>query len=121
MALATKAKSRVMRKSRIRKKILSASLRPRLSVFRSAKYIYAQIIDDSKGQTLCAASSLEKDLKGKLKSSRDVNAAKEVGKLLAERAKAKSISGVVFDRSGYIYHGRIKALADGAREGGLAF
>ena len=121
MALAKKTKARLMRKARVKKSIMGMTDRPRLSIFRSAKYIYAQIIDDARGQTLCAASSIEKSMKGKLKSSRDIGAAKEVGKLLAERAKAKSVQAVVFDRGGYIYHGRIKALAEGAREGGLNF
>ena len=95
--------------------------RPRLSVFRSSKQIYAQVIDDIQGKTLAAASSLEKELKEKLKSGANVNAAAEVGKLLAERAKKNSVSKVVFDRGSYIYHGRVKALAEGARKGGLDF
>jgi large subunit ribosomal protein L18 len=93
--------------------------RPRLSVFRSSKHIYAQLIDDAKGETLAAASSLEKELKSTLKTGADKAAAAAVGKLLAERAKKAGIDKVVFDRGGYRYHGRIKALADGAREGGL--
>jgi large subunit ribosomal protein L18 len=95
--------------------------RVRLSIFRSSKHIYAQIIDDAKGHTVAAASSLDKDLKGKLKTGADTNAAKEVGKLVATRAVAAGVKAVVFDRGGYIYHGRVKALADGAREGGLSF
>jgi large subunit ribosomal protein L18 len=95
--------------------------RPRLSVFRSSKHIYAQIIDDQKGTTLVAASSLEKDLKSGLKTGADVAAAAQVGKLIAERATKAGITEVVFDRGGYIYHGRVKALADAAREGGLSF
>jgi large subunit ribosomal protein L18 len=95
--------------------------RPRLSVHRSSKHIYAQVIDDAHGRTLAAASSLEKDLKGKLKTGADKSAAQEVGKLLAERATKAGVKRVVFDRGGYKYHGRIKALADGAREGGLNF
>ena len=90
-------------------------------MFRSARYVYGQIIDDVAKTTLAACSSLEKDLRKKLKSTRNLEAAKEVGKALAERAKAKKISAVVFDRSGYGYHGRIKALAEGAREAGLQF
>ncbi len=121
MTLAKKTQARLMRKARVKKTLAGLTDRPRLSVFRSAKYIYAQIIDDLKGQTICAASSLEKGFKGKLKSTRDLNAAKEVGKTLAERAKTKSVQAVVFDRGGYMYHGRIKALAEGAREGGLKF
>jgi large subunit ribosomal protein L18 len=95
--------------------------RPRLSVFRSSKHIYAQVIDDATGRTLAQASSIEKDLKGTLKTGADAAAAAAVGKLLAERAKAAGVSDVVFDRGGYIYHGRVKALADAAREGGLSF
>ena len=99
----------------------AAGSRVRLSVFRSSKHIYAQVIDDTKGETLASASSIEKDLRGSLKTGADVAAAKAVGKLLAERAGAKGISNVVFDRGGYLYHGRVKALADAAREGGLKF
>jgi large subunit ribosomal protein L18 len=95
--------------------------RPRLSVFRSAKHIYAQVIDDEKGVTVAAASTLEKDLRGKLKSGANKEAAGEVGKLVAERAVAAGVERVVFDRGGYIFHGRVKALADAAREGGLTF
>ena len=99
----------------------AAGARPRLSIFRSGKHIYAQIIDDRKGATLAAASSLDEGLKGKLKSGANKDAATEVGKLIAERAIAAGVKAVVFDRGGYIYHGRIKALADAAREGGLEF
>jgi large subunit ribosomal protein L18 len=99
----------------------NAGGRPRLSVFRSSKHIYAQIIDDAAGRTLAAASSLEKDLKSSLKTGADKAAAGAVGKLLAERAKKAGVGNVVFDRGGYRFHGRIKALADGAREGGLSF
>jgi large subunit ribosomal protein L18 len=95
--------------------------RLRLSVFRSSRHIYAQIIDDAKGVTLAAASSLDKDVKGGVKTGADIEAAKAVGKLLAERAKEKSVSEVVFDRGRYVYHGRVKALADAAREAGLSF
>ena len=90
-------------------------------MFRSGRHIYAQIIDDTKGMTLAAASSLDAELKKKLKTGADKEAAKQVGLLVAERAKAAGIEAVVFDRGGYLYHGRVKALADGAREGGLAF
>lgn len=121
MALNKKEQSRVARKSRIRKNIEGSSGRPRLSVFRSSKYIYAQIVDDVSQSTLAACSSTEKDLKGKLKSLRKLDAAKAVGKGLAERALSKKIKNVVFDRNGYVYHGRIKALADSAREAGLNF
>ena len=95
--------------------------RPRLSVHRSGRHIYAQIIDDVAGVTLVAASSLEKDLRGSLKTGADVEAAKTVGKLIAERAKEKGLGPVVFDRGQFIYHGRVKALAESAREGGLDF
>lgn len=121
MAVVDRARSREIRKSRIRKRILGTAERPRLSVFRSSRYIYAQIIDDSSSRTLISCSSLEKELRSKLKSSRDLNAAKEVGKLIADRAKAKKISRVVFDRNGFLYHGRVRALAEGAREAGLEF
>jgi len=99
----------------------AAGGRPRLSVFRSGKHIYAQVIDDRKGLTLAAASSLDKDVKGKLKTGADKGAAAEVGKLIAQRAVAAGVKEVVFDRGGYIYHGRIAALANAAREGGLSF
>jgi large subunit ribosomal protein L18 len=95
--------------------------RPRLSVFRSGKHIYAQVIDDRKGATLAAASSLDEGLKGKLKTGANKDAAAEVGKLIAERAIAAGVKEVVFDRGGYMYHGRIAALATAAREGGLSF
>ena len=99
----------------------AAGARPRLSVFRSGKHIYAQVIDDRKGLTLAAASSLDKDVKGKLKTGADKGAATEVGKLIAQRAVPAGVKEVVFDRGGYIYHGRIAALATAAREGGLSF
>ena len=98
-----------------------ASGRPRLSVFRSGKHIYAQIIDDANGATLATASTIDKDLRSGLKTGADRNAATEVGKLVANRAAEKGVTEVFFDRGGYKYHGRIKALADGAREGGLSF
>ncbi|MFP1634047.1 50S ribosomal protein L18 [Zhengella sp. ZM62] len=110
------------RASRIRRKIKAVSSgRPRLSVYRSSKNIYVQIIDDANGRTVAAASTLDKDLKGKLKTGADTAAAVEVGKLVAARAKEAGVTEVVFDRGPYIYHGRVKALADAAREGGLAF
>jgi large subunit ribosomal protein L18 len=102
---------------RIRQKLEGTSVRPRLNVYRSLNHIYAQIIDDAKGETLISASSLA----GKMKTGGNVTAAKEVGKLVAERAIEKGIKKVVFDRGGYLYHGRIKALADAAREAGLEF
>ena len=95
--------------------------RPRLSVFRSGKHIYAQVIDDAQGRTLAAACSLEKPLRTELKTGADKGAAAAVGKLVAERAVAAGVTQVVFDRGSYLYHGRVKALADAAREGGLAF
>jgi large subunit ribosomal protein L18 len=99
----------------------SGGARPRLSVFRSGKHIYAQIIDDRQGATLAAASSLDEGLKGKLKTGADKSAAAQVGKLIAERAIAAGVKEVVFDRGGYMYHGRVAALATAAREGGLSF
>lgn len=107
-------------KLRIRKRIIGTQESPRLSVFRSNKEIYAQIIDDLKGITLVAASSRDKEIK-KEKGMTKTAIATEVGKLLAQRAKAKNISTIKFDRNGYLYHGRVKALAEGAREGGLTF
>ena len=95
--------------------------RLRLSVHRTGKHIYAQIIDDTAGKTLATASSLEKDLRSKLKTGADTEAATQVGKLVAERAVAQGVKDVVFDRGSFLYHGRVKALAEGAREGGLAF
>ncbi|MEM6491687.1 MAG: 50S ribosomal protein L18 [Pseudomonadota bacterium] len=110
------------RRSRTRYKVRKlAKGRPRLSVFRSSKHIYAQVIDDRAGKTLAAASSIEKDLKSALKTGADADAAKAVGKLIAERAKAAGVETVVFDRGGYLFHGRVRALADSAREAGLAF
>jgi len=112
-------KQRKKRHLRVRSKVSGTALRPRLNVFRSARHIYAQIIDDTTGKTLCAASSLEKNFKGS--SGGNKEGASAVGKLIAERAKKKGIEEVVFDRGGYIYHGRVKELAEAAREGGLKF
>ena len=110
------------RTARVRRAVKAAAgTRLRLSVFRSSKHIYAQVIDDRKGETLAAASSMEKDMRGSLKTGANVDAAKAVGKKLAERAVAAGVKDVVFDRGGYMYHGRVKALADAAREGGLNF
>jgi large subunit ribosomal protein L18 len=110
------------RKARVRRAIRKAANgRPRLSVFRSSKQIYAQVIDDVKGHTLASASTMDTDLKARLKTGATVDAAKEVGKLVAERAAKAGVKQVVFDRSGYLFHGRVKALADAAREGGLDF
>ncbi|MFZ1101346.1 MAG: 50S ribosomal protein L18 [Hyphomicrobiaceae bacterium] len=110
------------RTRRVRKDLRANSGgRPRLSVHRSSQHIYAQLVDDTQGRTVAAASTLEKDLRGKLKTGADKAAAAEVGKLLAQRAVGAGFSEVVFDRGSYKYHGRVKALADGAREGGLKF
>src|SRR5262249_38310071 len=110
------------RAARVRRQLKKvAGDRPRLSVHRSSKHIYAQIIDDAKGHTLAAASTLEGDLKGSLKTGADTAAASAVGKLIAERAVKAGVKDVIFDRGAYIYHGRVKALADAAREGGLNF
>ena len=110
---------RVRRHRRVRKHVTGTTDRPRLAVFRSNKHISAQVIDDVSGRTLAAASSVEKDLKGSVGGNRD--AAKKVGQLLGERAKAAGVSKVVFDRGGFQYHGRVAALADAAREAGLEF
>jgi large subunit ribosomal protein L18 len=108
------------RKQRVRLSLRrSANGRPRLSVFRSSKHIYAQVIDDLRGETLASASSLEKDMREK--TGANIDAAKAVGKLLAERAVKNGVKEVVFDRGSYLYHGRVKALADAARESGLSF
>lgn len=109
---------RLKRHKRVRAKISGTPDRPRLNVFRSEKNIYAQVIDDVAGVTLCAASSVEKDFEG---SGSNKEGARKVGKMIAERAKAKGIEEVVFDRGGYVYHGRVQELAEGAREGGLNF
>jgi large subunit ribosomal protein L18 len=120
--MATVADRTARRTAKVRRKIRrAAAARARLSVFRSSKHIYAQLIDDARGATVACASSLEKDIRGALKTGADVAAAKAVGKLIAERAAANGIKQVVFDRGGYLYHGRVKALADAAREGGLEF
>ncbi len=112
----------IRRKQRVRRSIRARAYgRPRLSVFRSSKQIYAQIIDDQQGVTVVAASSMEKANRESLKSGANIDAAKVVGKLIAERAVAKGVKAVVFDRGAYMYHGRVKALAEGAREGGLEF
>ncbi|MFA6989964.1 MAG: 50S ribosomal protein L18 [Candidatus Gastranaerophilaceae bacterium] len=116
-------KAQTQRRHRRLRVILSGTTeRPRLAVYRSGKHIYAQIIDDTKGVTIAAASSIDKELREKLSSSTgNINAAAEVGKLVAERAKKQGISSIVFDRGGFIYHGRVAALADAAREVGLEF
>ena len=117
MARESKNTIRLRIHERIRRRVQGSSERPRLAVFRSLKHIYAQVIDDSKGHTLASASSAEKDGS----SGGNVAGAKSIGKLVAERARDKGIKAVVFDRGGYLYHGRVKALAEAAREGGLEF
>jgi large subunit ribosomal protein L18 len=121
MSAKTRQDIRTRLHARIRKKLAGTPERPRLAVFRSQSHIYAQLIDDDAGRTLCAASSLEKELRGKQKRGSNLAAAKAVGSLLAARAKQGGVSAVVFDRGGFQYHGRIKALADAAREAGLKF
>ncbi|QQE74694.1 50S ribosomal protein L18 [Brevibacillus composti] len=116
---ADKNKARKKRHLRIRKRLAGTAVRPRLNVFRSSKHIYAQVIDDATGTTLAQASSLDKELG--LKNGANVEAAAAVGTLIAKRAQEKGLNDVVFDRGGYIYHGRIKALAEAAREAGLQF
>lgn len=117
----TRQERRMRRHWRIRKRIVGTPERPRLAVFRSLKHIYAQIIDDTQGRTLCAASTLDKELKGKLQGLTKTQQAAEVGKLIAQRALTLGITQVVFDRGGQKYHGRVKALADAARQAGLVF
>jgi large subunit ribosomal protein L18 len=120
--MASKLSSFDRRKARVRRTLRRAQgERPRLSVFRSSKHIYAQIIDDAKGHTLAVASSIDGELKGSLEKGTNIAAAAEVGKLVAARALKAGIKDVVFDRGGYLYHGRVKALADAAREAGLNF
>ena len=116
-----KTNARLKRKKRIRKKIFGTSERPRLSIFRSTRHIYAQIIEDTTGRTLVAASTVEKTVRERSKFEDKKSAANYIGKLLAQRAVEKGISKVIFDRNGFLYHGRVKALSAGAREGGLEF
>ena len=113
--------ARLKRKKRIRKKIFGTQQRPRLSVFRSSRHICAQVVDDAAGQTLAAPSTMDKEAKNGPKFENKVEAAKFVGKLVGERALGKGIKEVVFDRNGFLYHGRIKSLSEGAREAGLVF
>jgi large subunit ribosomal protein L18 len=120
-ALNVKYQARLKRKKRIRKKLIGTSERPRLCVFRSAKHIYAQVIDDFNSHTLAAASSLEKAAKRTDSSGGKIIVAKTIGKLIAERAIEKNVKMVVFDRNGFLYHGRVKAVSDEARENGLEF
>ena len=120
--MATVADRTLRRTAKVRRKVRrAAGTRARLTVFRSSQHIYAQVIDDANSQTVLSASSLEKEMRGGLKTGANIEAAKAVGKRLAERATAKGIKEVVFDRGGYLYHGRVKALAEAAREGGLNF
>lgn len=116
-----KNKVRKKRHLRVRKRLFGTAERPRLNVYRSTNHIYAQLIDDNTGVTLAAASTLDPELKGEVNSGGNVDAAAKVGQLIAKRAKDKGITEVVFDRGGYLYHGRVKALAEAAREGGLEF
>lgn len=113
--------SHLRRKKRVRRKVNGTIKRPRLSVNRSLKHIYAQIIDDENGRTLAHASSLSPELKDKTTESGKIEVAQNVGQLIAQKAKEQNIEGVIFDRAGYLYHGRVKALADAARDGGLKF
>ncbi|HKQ71134.1 MAG TPA: 50S ribosomal protein L18 [Polyangiaceae bacterium] len=119
--MAMRIVGRERRKLRIRKKISGTEAQPRLTVFRTAKHIYAQVVDDSTGRTIAHASTLSKDLKGSLDEGNKTDAAKKVGALVAKICLSKKIERVVFDRNGYLYHGRVSALASAAREGGLKF
>jgi large subunit ribosomal protein L18 len=121
MAEKTRSEARLRRHARVRKSIEGTQLRPRLSVFRSLSEIYAQVIDDEAGNTITSASSIDQDLRGKMKDLKKSEQAKLVGKMVAERAMGKGIKSVVFDRGGFKYSGRVKSLAEGAREGGLEF
>ena len=121
MNSAEKVRHLARRQQRVRQRIFGTDERPRLNVYRSSSHIYAQIINDLKGVTLAAASSLDKSVRSTLKSTSSTEAAKAVGKLLAERARSVKVQKVVFDRGGRLYHGRIKALAEASREGGLQF
>jgi len=121
IGLIDRNKERLRIHKRIRTKVYGSSERPRLCVYRSSRYVYAQIVDDSQGKTLAAASTIEKELRGECKGTANIEASKLVGKTIAERAKSKGIEAVVFDRGGYLYHGRVKAVAEAARESGLKF
>ena len=116
-----KTQARLKRKKRIRKKMVGTENRPRLCVFRSVKHIYAQVIDDSRGHTITAASSMEKTVRENPESKNKVTTANMVGKIIGRRAREKGVERVVFDRNGFLYHGRVKAVSEGAREAGLAF
>ena len=121
MSPKTREQMRTRRHMRVRKHVSGTADRPRVSVFRSLSQIYAQVIDDTAGRTLVAVSSVDKELRAKIAKMKKSDQAKEVGKALAQRARSKGISKVVFDRGGYRYHGRVKALAEAAREAGLQF
>ena len=120
-SLNLRKQARLKRKKRIRKKLIGSKEQPRLSVFRSSKHIYAQIVDDTDGHTIITASSMEKEVKEQPKFENKVALANFVGKLLGERAIEKGINKIVFDRNGFLYHGRVKAVSDGARKAGLEF
>jgi large subunit ribosomal protein L18 len=117
----SKNEARKKRHARVRKKVFGTTEKPRLNVFRSLKHIYVQVIDDSSGKTIASASTADKGLKGSVKIGSNIEAAKSVGAEIAKKAVEKGVKQVIFDRGGYIYHGRVKALADAAREGGLDF
>jgi large subunit ribosomal protein L18 len=121
MANKRRDSARLRRKARVREKVMGTDTRPRVCVFRSNKHIYAQLISDDQGKTLATVSSLSKELAAGSKKNKGVEVAKQVGIVLAKVCKEKNITRVVFDRNGFLYHGRVKALADGAREGGLEF
>ena len=121
MSPQSRSNARLRRHARVRKTVFGTSERPRLAVYRSLSGIYVQIIDDVEGNTLVAASTIDKELREKVNGLKKIEQARLVGKIAAERAKSKGIEAVVFDRGGYRYSGRVKALADGAREGGLQF
>ena len=116
-----KQELRRRRHARVRRKVVGTPARPRLAVFRSLNHIYAQVIDDTSGHTLAAASTLDPSLRGEQKSGGNIEAAQAVGRLIAQRAREKGVERVVFDRGGFKYHGRVRSLADAAREGGLEF
>jgi large subunit ribosomal protein L18 len=113
--------ARERRQERVRKTIRGTDARPRLCVFRSERHVYAQVVSDAAGRTIASASSLSPELRGTLRRTSDVEAAKQVGLLLAKRCQLQGVSSVVFDRNGFLFHGRVKAVAEGAREGGLTF
>jgi len=117
----TRKEGRLRRHGRLRNRVVGTAARPRLCVFRSLKHIYAQVVDDTSGQTVAAASTVESSLRASLKSTGNVEAARAVGKLIASRTREKGVEQVVFDRGGFLYHGRVKGLAEAAREGGLDF